>query len=361
MCGAPVDLDPPSAQVRDTIGEHEHLILVLADGLGLELVEALAPDSFLRSHLAMQMLTVFPSSTAPALTSLASGEPPGSHGLLGWFLYLRDRRLQTLPLPFRQRFTYRSLADLGVPNQEVFGWRSLAARFKRDARMVMPRPLIDSPFTRTISGGIRIEPYEALQNAIDVVVQGTTAALFPSYTYFYYSKVDAALHTHGPSSGFARAEVESLDAALAGLYARLQGRARIVVSADHGGLDVPRADRLMLHPRDALMSFLEVPPSVEPRSPAFHVRPGEEEQFATTFRQAYGDRFALLTNEEVREMGLLGSDELSDLTRSRLGSFMGISGSGAALVYSTDRGIADMAGFHGGLEPREMLVPLVVA
>ena len=46
----------------------------------MDLVERLAEDSFLRSHLVMELQAVFPSTTAAALTSLANGLWPSRHG-----------------------------------------------------------------------------------------------------------------------------------------------------------------------------------------------------------------------------------------------------------------------------------------
>ena len=65
-----------SDAVERLIGHADHLVFVLADGMGTEQVEALPEDAFLRLHLRAELQTVFPSSTAPAVTSFATGEWP---------------------------------------------------------------------------------------------------------------------------------------------------------------------------------------------------------------------------------------------------------------------------------------------
>ena len=50
-CGAPdVVLSPPARRIADAIEAAEHIIFVMADGLGMNLIERLPVDSFLRRH-----------------------------------------------------------------------------------------------------------------------------------------------------------------------------------------------------------------------------------------------------------------------------------------------------------------------
>src|SRR6266571_5190298 len=63
-------LDPGMARIVDLIGEPEHLVFILADGLGLNLLSELPQDSFLSRHRVAELRSVFPSTTASVLTSL---------------------------------------------------------------------------------------------------------------------------------------------------------------------------------------------------------------------------------------------------------------------------------------------------
>src|SRR5207237_502055 len=69
-CGlGDVQMTPAGELIAGLIGESEHYVFVMADGLGMNLVEAQAENSFLRSHVATAIQSVFPSTTAAALTS----------------------------------------------------------------------------------------------------------------------------------------------------------------------------------------------------------------------------------------------------------------------------------------------------
>ncbi|MFQ6029893.1 MAG: alkaline phosphatase family protein, partial [Dehalococcoidia bacterium] len=84
LCGATeVESTPGSEELARLIGPSDHLVFVLVDGLGMVFLDTLPPDSFLRHYLVAELRTVFPSSSATAITSLATGQWPSTHGVTG--------------------------------------------------------------------------------------------------------------------------------------------------------------------------------------------------------------------------------------------------------------------------------------
>jgi hypothetical protein len=101
--GAPASRSMPPPAVADAIGPADHLVFVLVDGLGMNLIETLPADSFLRTHVVMELQSVHPSGTPAALTSFATGCWPAEHGVIGWFTYLADAGVTATILPFIER------------------------------------------------------------------------------------------------------------------------------------------------------------------------------------------------------------------------------------------------------------------
>jgi Type I phosphodiesterase / nucleotide pyrophosphatase len=361
LCGAPLQLEAPALQVADVIGESPHYVFVLGDGLGMNLVESLSPESFLRRHLALELASTFPSSTAPALTSIGTGLWPGEHGVPGWLVYLRERDLHTVTLPFIERSTSRPLSELGLTPHDLFVSPPLWASLSRDTAAFIHRRIADSAYTRYVCGGHKVHPYDSLESAADAISARVATTAEPAFSYFYYSAIDTAVHIHGPSSREVAAEVTKLDSELSRLEGRLNGQARILVSADHGSYDVRPGQKLVIEPDDDLSRILLTPPAGESPVPSFHVRPGHEDEFAAKFRARAGDTHALLTTDEVDELRLFGPKPLSPITKARLGDFIALSAHGEAVVYSPETAVVNMKGFHGGLTPTEVRIPLVVA
>jgi hypothetical protein len=148
---------------------------------------------------------------------------------------------------------------------------------------------------------------------------------------------------------------------MARLAEGIAGRGRLVISADHGQYDVVAAHKLFLSPMEDLTQLLLTPPSGEPNTPTLHARPGRANDAAAIFRKRFGEQFALLSPDDIESLALMGPGRLSAQTRSRLGDFMGLSSAGEMLIYKPDTGIAAMQGYHGGLTPDEVRIPLIVA
>jgi hypothetical protein len=87
---SPIRLEAYSREIVDLISPAEHLIFVVADGLGMNLMDELPEGAVLRMNCIKSIGAVFPPSTGTALTSIVSGAWPATHGVLFWWEYLRS-------------------------------------------------------------------------------------------------------------------------------------------------------------------------------------------------------------------------------------------------------------------------------
>ena len=359
LAGADITLDGSAQHIAAAIGEAEHCVFVLADGLGMELLEEQPDGAFLRSHIAMEMQPVFPSTTAAAITSIATGLWPSEHGAPAWWTHLPEHGVTATILPFVERFSKRPLEERGIQVTGVLTAPPLLPRFARDARTYMPRAIAHSSYSRYFTGGTPVEGYDGLRAAADAITARIDSAAGPTYTYLYIPDIDATEHVHGTRSREARAAVDRVDRAVARLAERVAGRARVALSADHGLIDVPPRRRHIVRRDDEIMRHLLAPPYGEPRVPMFAVKPAQSEAFAACFRRRYGDTFALLTTDEAGGLRLFGPGPLGATTRARIGDFLALCATPEVLVY--EHADDPMQGYHGGLSPAEMRIPLVVA
>ena len=107
--------------MADRLEEHEHIVFVLADGLGLDMIEQGGDSAnVLRAYLAMELRAIFPASTVVALTTLMTGEWPAQHAVTGWWTHLEEIDGPATVLPYVRRSDDRSLSDLGLRPEQVF-------------------------------------------------------------------------------------------------------------------------------------------------------------------------------------------------------------------------------------------------
>ena len=86
-----------------------------------------------------ELQTVFPSTTAATLTTLATAGWPVKHAVLGWFLYLPEVDAVTTILPFIRRSDGTSLTELGV-NSGAERFRYVPVMSLIQARITQPIP-----------------------------------------------------------------------------------------------------------------------------------------------------------------------------------------------------------------------------
>ncbi|MCC6627251.1 MAG: alkaline phosphatase family protein [Chloroflexi bacterium] len=356
-------LAPGARRLADLIGDAEHLIFILADGLGMALLEALPPDTFLATHVVAELRTVFPSSTPTVLTALATGAWPAAHGVTGQWTHLPEIQGTADLLRFAARTGGVSLAKLGVTVEQAFPLPALLSGVRRDTLALFPEAIANSVSATFFSGRHARRGYRALSAVVDVIIERVAAAPAPTYTSLYAPWIDQETHRHGVRHPGVRAAIQDLNREVERLALRLGSRARIVVSADHGLLDTPMLARHWLRPTPDLLNLLRTPPSGDARVMYLHARDGARETLRRRFHDRYGDRFVVITLEEAEAIELFGPGPLAPSTRQRLGDLLVISTGVDVIEYvpagSIDR-VLSIASHHSGLTPAEMRVPLIV-
>ena len=344
----------------------QHLVLVLSDGLGLDCIYSLSADSWLRAHLKGPLRAVFPPTTSTALTTVASGEWPARHAVPGWWTYLPRLKEPVRVLPFDTVKEGTDLASLDVAVEEVFPAPALIPRNDRDSLLVMPQALVNTPFTRYLGGDAERVGYGTHAEAVAAIAARIAEATAPTFTYFYTPQPDKLLHRYGAGDERVEAVIRDLDDALADLDRTLSalGRpARVVVTADHGHLEVGPGEYHAIARDAPILATLRCPPSGDVRTLYWHVRAGQDEEFRRCFRRYYGQHAFLLSTDEVEQLELFGPELLSAEMRARVGDYTSIAIGGVVMRWA---GAPDEARFkkqrshHSGLSEQEMNVPLIL-
>ena len=362
--GAEVRPSAHSPALADLIGAPDHLVFVLADGVGMTTLELLPRDSFLRSHLAAEITAVFPSTTATALTTLATGEWPARHAVTGWWTHLPDIDGDATILEFTRRSDGRPLEELGVRPDRAFPAPPIAPPADRDVMAVVPNAIASTVFSTYSFGEGRTTGYDDVREAGQVAVSRALRGGGRTSTYLYFPHVDAASHYYGMSHETTLLTLRQLDAGLAEMARALRGRARIVVTADHGHLDAAPEAIHGIVDSDPLMRALTHPPSGDYRAVYLRPREGLLDEARRLFGEQLGERFYLVDVDEAEELELFGPGPLSPETRRRIGGLIAVSRGVDVASYRPVTQAEDappMVGYHSGLTPDEMLIPLIVA
>lgn len=351
----------------EQVGHHDHYLLVLVDGLGLSLRDQFPAGGFLEQATRSSLHAVFPSTTAVALTSLATASWPARHGVTGWFTCFPEHRRVLAPLLFSERGTRVPASELGLRMEDLIPLESVIGSFFRTTRSFYPAAISEGAYSRWSRGGTQITPYRTLRHAFRLLRDHYRSIVGPTYSYLYIITVDKLSHHHGAQSRPVAEEVARVDRLLGRLRDALPQSVRMVVTADHGLVDVPQEARYSFSHRDAIASHLIAGQTGEATTPIFHVREGHADAFLEAFaRHPSSTAFTLHTPDELARLGFYGPEPLSPASRAHLGDYVGIAAEPAMLEYLPPRADGSPeapvshVGVHGGLRPAEMRVPLAI-
>ena len=353
----------------DAVARHlfarRHLLLVLVDGMGMTaLADPAAAE--LRTRVRLQLDSVFPATTACAMTTVATGMWPAQHGVPGWWAYLAEHDLSATVLPFQERHSGRRLRRHGVQAGHIWPHPSRFAEVTRNMEMRVPLVYVLSTFSRYLSGACRTRGYYSLRHAQRRIMRRlrnlSARRAARSITYWYIPDYDTACHTYGVAGAQARTTLQQIQELLLEMAAAAPDDALIAATADHGLIDLGDGDRAPLFPGDPMLECLRCAPTGEGRAPHFHVRPGKAAELVERVADRAGDRLALLSQSEAEELRLFGPEPLSALARQRFGDYIGITLAPFTLAYYRSAASTSLRhiGVHGGMSPAEVRIPLLV-
>lgn len=192
-------------------------------------------------------------------------------------------------------------------------------------------------------------------------MDATTELLRTAHTdlvYLYWGDVDKMGHHHGWGSLEWGEAVELLDAEIGRLARRLPRGTLLLVTADHGMVDLEEDSRIDVATTPELARDV-VLVAGEPRAVHVHTTADTAGEVAARWRSVLGDSAVVLLREEAAGLGLFGP--LSDRHHDTVGDVVAITRGTRAIVDSRTQTPSSIAliGVHGSLTAAEVEVPLL--
>lgn len=351
LTSAAGSLGMPGAADRLGLGPQRHVVVLLVDGLGARLLGAHPADApFLAPRIAGAAIpTVFPSTTVAALASLGTGLLPGAHGMVGSSFVLPETGQVLAPLQWGDDPHPVSVQ----PQATVF---ERAGRAGIAVAAVGPAAYERSGLTRAALRGAAYRAADDVASRVRLVREACSSGE-PSLTYAYWPELDRIGHGSGVRSAAWRAALRRADALAESIADALPAGSALVVTADHGMVDV--TERVRLEDDPVLRAGI-VAIAGEPRVRHAYVEGGRAAaaEALLRWRERLAGKATVLSREEVADRGLLGPLD-ADLA-DRVGDLVAIAAGEVALASATDPTVSSLIGQHGALSEEEMLVPSIV-
>lgn len=326
------------------VDQARQAVLLVLDGLGWE--QLLARRHLLPTLSGMTggpITTVAPTTTATALSSIATGLTPAEHGLLGYRMLLRGEVLNVLRWSAGGADRRRSSPPADVQPFPAFLGRAVP--------VVSPADLQGTAFTEAHLRGSRPVGWRAA-SAIAVEV-GHEVAAGERFVYVYYGGIDKMAHERG-FGDFYDAEARSADRLVADLLEVLPPGVALLVTADHGQVQI--GDHI-IEP-DADLLALVAQQSGEGRFRWWHARPGAADDLVKAATERYEDVAWVVDRQQVIDEQWFGSTMAPPIA-ARLGDVALVPFADVSFHDPADTGPFRLICRHGSMTPAEVLVPFL--
>ncbi|MEA3075833.1 MAG: hypothetical protein QOF60_741 [Actinomycetota bacterium] len=328
----------------------EQVVLLVLDGLGWDqLRDRAAHAPTLASMAGGPITSVAPTTTATALCSIVLGMRPCEHGVVGYRMRVAvdgaDRVLNVLRWRTSDGDAREAVPPASVQPHEAFAGRDVA---------VVTRGQFASTGFTTLLGVKRLAGWtESSSIAVEV---GTRLRAGDPFVYAYYDGIDKIAHERGFGPHY-DAELRAADRIVADVAAALPPGAALVVTADHGQVEV--GDRAVVLESAVLDAVAFT--SGENRFLWLHAKPGGDVAALADRCRAEFEAPGLAwvrTRDEVVDGGWYGGP-LAPEAAARLGDVALVAREPVAFFDPSDLGSIGLRCRHGSLTAAELRVPLV--
>jgi hypothetical protein len=333
------DWIPQTARAADAV------VLLVLDGLGWSAVQDHAPS--MPRLTAMEggpITTVAPSTTATALTSIATGLAPAQHGIVGYRMLVGDEVLNVL------RWSSSNRGRLPEPNDV----QRYAPFLGREVPVVTRTEFRDTGFTRAHLRGTRLAGWHTTVGLIEQCVRAVAAG--EKFVYAYYPGIDAIAHEFGLQDGVFANELAFADRLVGELVDALPASATLLVTSDHGQIHLEAESWIDIPELGALATTM----AGDGRFRYLYAPPGGGRELLAAARELVSDRAWVWSRAELLELGILGNDATGTVP-GRIGNVVLAAREAVAFVDPALPNERNLRSGHGSLTPDEMYVPLLAA
>jgi len=352
-------LHPPLRNLRSgELRDARNLVLLIVDGLGDNYLARRGRGGELARRRRASLTSVFPSTTASAITTSYTGRTPLEHGLTGWFTYFGEAGCVSAALPFTSRGDHLPLGRRGVRPEQVFTSRTIFEDMPLRSIVVTYKEIIGSVYNARHCRGAERVAYETVDELVAGIEAAVKSGADRKFIYGYWPVYDMVSHRYGSESAEAFEQLSKIDEAFGTLLKKIKGSdSMVIATADHGFIDVAPEESFELPA--SLAPLLRFPLCGERRVAYCHVH--SEDDFLKRAKDWLGERADVMPSRQLVDEGWFGPGTPHPRFAERVGD--------VALVMRGRYTVKDWTpgesrhlhiGNHGGTSDDEMLIPLIL-
>ncbi len=351
----------------------KRVVVLIVDAMGWNLLqsEKESLEGLLgRTAVISTLTSIFPSTTAAALSSFWTGTAPAQHSLIGLRLFFPEHATAAQMLSFTPLFGKYpdALIDAGLSPDVFLQTPGFAEQLQQSGIPTYSFKgveIVDSALSKMHGRGV--EHSIGIQSVADMLVQIRQTLEDnpgkPMYINGYWPSIDSLSHIHTWQGASVRAELRAIFAQLQRELLDVLSRAAakdtaLFIVADHGQALTPASQHIALDDHPTLKQMLFMRPIGEPRVAYLYVKHGQQKNVIEYINQHLSHAMVAVDADDALTAGLFGPKPFAPNIKERVGDVVVIMRKGYVLLTSKEtKKAGKLIGRHGSMTQAEMEVP----
>lgn len=357
-----VKTDYPSLEWLDTIlnKKYQNVALVIIDGMGEDLLQKLSPNGLFEKQKKQVITSVFPPTTAAAMTTYYSGKPPIETGWIAWSQYFKEygRAIDILQKKDSQTGEVIDFSKTRLDFKEIMGYQTIFEQIRRKSPNIKQYEIAPSYVEKQADRLIQAQTVEEMADNLLSLCQKKGE----KFIFSYVDQPDSLIHQFGCEAEETKQWIKKTEISFEKIQEKLKGtNSLLIVCADHGLIDIASYSSILSFP--TLQECFLMPSCLESRTISFWIKPEKKRVFEKEFSKLFGDQYLVYTKQEFLQTGLLGMGKKHPKIDDFLGDYLAIAISDKAIqleTYLTPMKQDSKKATHCGMTKKEMEVPCIV-
>ncbi len=343
------------------LSKAKNIVLIVIDGMGYEYLRQNGKNSIFWQSLRGKMTSVFPATTAAAITTFVTGEAPQQHGLTGWYMHLKEIGIVSTILRFMPRVKGATFDKMGIEPKQIFDTKPFIEKIKAAAYTITHDDIINSYYNSVLNKRAKKFGVRSLNGFFNAIKKALKLHNRRKFVYAYWGMLDHYGHEKGIGSKKALRHFRQIEKAARKFLGSINEDTAVIITADHGVVDTSAARRIIINNHPKLQECLALPLCGDARLAYCYVRPEKTRQFESYVRKKLKKYCWLYKSKELVKKGFFGLYSQHPKLMDRIGDY--------TLIMKGNYSIKDVLpgeeppkhiGVHGGTSREEMIVPLIV-
>lgn len=349
----------PPEKIKDS----KNIVLMIIDGLGYEYLKRKGKSTILNKHCLGSITSVFPPTTASAITTFLTGAAPQQHAFTGWYMHLKEVGAVSTILPFCPRFGGPPFSAQGISIDAALDQKPFSGMIKAQNFSISHKDIAFSDFSKAMTGNSKVLPYGSLNRFFANIRKAIKSSNRRKYIYAYWPELDSLNHRYGVGHKKSEKHFREIDKKIRGLIKSIEGtNTALIITADHGLINTSPERTIKLEDHPKMKECLSLPLCGEARAAYCYVHPEKAQQFESYVRKNMKQCCRLFKSRELIDKNYFGLFKPNPRLFDRVGDY--------TLIFKENYIIRDfigkenkkeaVVGHHGGVSKEEMLVPLAL-